>query len=294
MIFPKLIGRTNEQAVVERAISSGKIHHAWLLVGPKGLGKSTFAFNFAARILAEHSHLPQSVHEEKIINESHLDFKYLKVEDNDREIKIDSIRELKEFLSYKAIDSKFRVVVIDSINELNNKAANALLKSLEEPSPNTVILLVCHSLGSILPTIRSRCITLNFAAFSKSDFIEIARSLSLQLDSFEMNELYDLSAGSLDILNLVRGRDDIEFLSEVKRLAYGDQTHLNDIAKSVDDDHIWRLVKHFLLLFSHQKIISSNQPNFADFDKLERLNKLIPAIDNSYLDRINAFKSLFI
>lgn len=293
-LFPELIGRSNEESLIDQAISNGKVHHAWLFVGPRGLGKSTFAFAIAAKILSSGSSLPLSLHQDKITNESHLDFRYISVFDGDKDIKIEQIRELREFLSYKAIESRYRVVIIDSINDLNNKAANALLKSLEEPAPNTVILLVCHSLGSILPTIRSRCITLNFSKFSRADFTAIARANGSEFDSFELNDIFDLCGGTLRVLDLLKTRDDMTFITEIQKLANGELQHLVDIAKAAQDDHTWELIKYFLPFFMHERIITRSQCSHDDFSKLELFNKQLPAIDNSYLDRYHAFKSLFI
>src|SRR3954453_17591949 len=126
-----------------------KVHHAWLLAGPKGVGKSTFAHAAARRVLAEAAawafDLPDidSNDDHPIVKlveaRSHPDFRWLerlvneKTGNLNRNIKVDQVRELGQFLSLCAALSPWRVVVIDTVDDLETEGANALLKMLEEP-----------------------------------------------------------------------------------------------------------------------------------------------------------------
>ena len=159
----------------------GTMHHAWLLAGPKGVGKGSFARAAAKRILAEAAgHVP-SAHPleigadtptERFIEaeggSAHPDFRHVQRGLNKsgtalaRNITVDQVRELAGLFGSTPAMSDWRAVVIDSVDDLEKGAANALLKMLEEPPPNCLFLLVSHVPGRLLPTVRSRCRTLAF------------------------------------------------------------------------------------------------------------------------------------
>jgi len=159
---------------------SGAMHHAWLLTGPRGLGKASFARAAATRLLAEAAgpapggegiDTPETHPTSHLINAgSHPDFRLLERIENktgtalQRNISVDQVRELGELFSVTPAMSDWRAVVIDSADDLEASAANALLKMLEEPPANCVFLLVSHAPGRLLPTIRSRCRRLEFLA----------------------------------------------------------------------------------------------------------------------------------
>jgi len=159
---------------------SGAMHHAWLLTGPRGLGKASFARAAALRLLAEAagpapdgegidtSETHPTAH---LINAgSHPDFRLLERIENktgtalQRNISVDQVRELGDLFSVTPAMSDWRVVVIDAADDLEASGANALLKMLEEPPAKCIFLLVSHVPGRLLPTIRSRCTRLEFLA----------------------------------------------------------------------------------------------------------------------------------
>lgn len=186
-----LFGHDTAIADFRAAMDSGKLHHAWLLAGPRGVGKRCFADMAALRLLAEAAGpqpqtgglevAPEHPTARLIAAHSHPDFRLLarppkdKAERNKpldernpdaelaRNIPIDMVRALDGLFGTKPSQSERRVVIIDAIDDLERSAANALLKNLEEPPPASVFLLVCHNPGRILPTIRSRCRLLKFA-----------------------------------------------------------------------------------------------------------------------------------
>ena len=169
------------QSPVERFLSawrSGAMHHAWLLTGPRGLGKASFARAAAMRLLAEAAGPPPGgvgietpdTHPTAhlIAAGSHPDFRLLERIENktgtalQRNISVDQVRELGDLFSVTPSMSDWRAVVIDAADDLEASAANALLKMLEEPPAKCVFLLVSHVPGRLLPTIRSRCRKLEF------------------------------------------------------------------------------------------------------------------------------------
>jgi DNA polymerase-3 subunit delta' len=189
-----------------------KLHHAWLLAGPKGVGKASFAKAAARRVLADAagppSDLPGIGTDDahpivKLVNAgSHPDMRWLerlpkeKGEGLARDITIKQIRALGEFMGMTAALSPWRVAVIDSMDELNKEASNALLKILEEPPPNTLFFLVSHAPGRLLSTIRSRCRRLLFEALDDDAMTSILEARSPELSAAERRRIVAMSFGS--------------------------------------------------------------------------------------------------
>jgi DNA polymerase-3 subunit delta' len=177
----RLIGHDAAEQAFLKEFAAGRLPHAWLISGPQGVGKATFAYRIARFLLsqpiqAEEVGLfggsapatPTSLEMppdhrvfRQVAQQGHPDFRLLTpgITDKGKQAKIiavDDVRAVKDFLHLKAA-SKWRVVIVDTANDLNKSSANALLKSLEEPLPNTVLLLLSHAPQALLPTIRSRC-----------------------------------------------------------------------------------------------------------------------------------------
>jgi DNA polymerase-3 subunit delta' len=193
------------------AWTSRKLHHAWLLAGPKGVGKASFAHAAARRVLAEAAgprfdlpgiETPDDHPIVKLIEAgSHPDMRWLerlpreRGEGLARNISVAQIRELGEFLSLTSALSPWRVVVIDTVDELEPSGANALLKMLEEPPPNTIFFLVSHAPGRLLPTIRSRCRRLDFQTLDDGAMTSILASRT-DLGAPERQKIISMSFGS--------------------------------------------------------------------------------------------------
>ena len=172
----------------------GALHHAWLLAGPKGVGKATFAREAATRVLADAAGpaveapglaTPADHRIAKLVKAgSHPDLRWLERLENEktnnlaRNITVEQVRSLSDLFDLTPALSQWRAVVIDSIDNLEKSAANALLKMLEEPPANCLFLLVSHAPGRLLPTIRSRCRRLDFHGLSDDAMASIlARQL---------------------------------------------------------------------------------------------------------------------
>ena len=194
------------------AWASRKLHHAWLLAGPKGVGKSSFAKSAARRVLAEAAGPPfdrpgvEAPDDHPIVKlveaGSHPDMRWLERLVNEktgnlaRNISVDQIRELGEFMSMTAALSPWRVAVIDTVDELEASGANALLKMLEEPPANTLFFLVSHAPGRLLPTIRSRCRRLDFHKLDDDAMTSILEARAPDVSATERQRIISMSFGS--------------------------------------------------------------------------------------------------
>ena len=194
------------------AWASRKLHHAWLLAGPKGVGKASFAHAAARRVLAEAAGPPfdlpgiETDDEHPIVKlieaSSHPDMRWLERLVNEktgnlaRDISVDQVREAGEFLTLTPALSPWRVVVIDTVDELQAAGANALLKMLEEPPANTLFFLVSHAPGRLLPTIRSRCRRLDFQKLDDDAMTSILAEHASGLGQVERKRIIAMSFGS--------------------------------------------------------------------------------------------------
>jgi len=169
-----LQGQDAAEAAFEAARARGRLHHAWLLTGPEGVGKATFAYRAARRLLGAPADPDRGVlgsdplHpvSRQVAARSHPDLLVLEREGPDgkprKVIPVDDARRLAEFFSKSPATAAHRVAIVDAADDLNVNAANAILKTLEEPPPRGVLLMTSHSPGRLLPTIRSRCRRLAF------------------------------------------------------------------------------------------------------------------------------------
>ena len=167
----KVHGHGRVEQVLEQALKSGRMPHAWLFAGPKGIGKASLAYHFAQSILAGKEVLyleDEHPIRRRVLQQSHSDLKVL--EEVAGVIKIDEARDIPQFLSLTPSEGTHRVVIVDAMDAMNVQAANAILKTLEEPPANTVMLLISHNPGSLLPTIRSRCRLVSFHPVEREDF----------------------------------------------------------------------------------------------------------------------------
>ncbi|MBX9708311.1 MAG: DNA polymerase III subunit delta' [Caulobacteraceae bacterium] len=195
-----------ERAFVD-ARERGRLHHAWLLCGPEGIGKATFAYRAARTLLGARPDASRGLlgaaHGDPVSQlisaQAHPDLLVLErlVEGGKtkKSISVDQARDLPEFFSKSPSQAPYRVAIIDAADDLNINAANALLKVLEEPPERGVLFLVTHAPGRLLATIRSRCRRLTFPAMERG---EIARLVERQtdLDTAEADRIADMARGS--------------------------------------------------------------------------------------------------
>ncbi len=206
-----ILGQDRAVSRFADALRSGALHHAWLLAGPRGVGKASFAREATRRLLAEAAGPPitllgiETPDEHPIAHflaaRSHPDYRELvRLERKEgglaRNISIDQIRSLGELFNSTPFLSPWRAVVIDSADDLEAAAANALLKMLEEPPANCLFMLVAHSPGRLLPTIRSRCRRLDFQSLDDDAMTSILKRTTPGQSEADTARLVSLAGGS--------------------------------------------------------------------------------------------------
>lgn len=205
-----LLGHDEQARTLLSAARSGRLHHGWILAGPRGIGKASFARAMALRLLAEAAGPPVSaegldVPQDHPIRrlfeaDSHPDYAELycleKESGTARNITVDQVRGLQRLIQSAPSMSSRRIVVIDSADDLERGAANALLKNLEEPPADMLFLLVSHAPGRLLPTIRSRCRTLRFDTLGEDAMRAILRAADESLSPDELSALIRAGEGS--------------------------------------------------------------------------------------------------
>lgn len=226
---PTLIGHEDIEQTFLDEFARGKMHHAYLLCGPKGIGKATLAYRLARFFLSQGAiqkaddtfslfgDAPKAEEGPKVVTlemaednpifrrvlaGSHSDLLAIaplydeKKKAEKSEINAEQAREVPQFLSLTPAESEWRVVIIDAVDQLNNEAANALLKILEEPPARSILLVVCHTLGDVLATIKSRCRVLRMNPPGLKNFSRIMSKITPDVSNEEHEGLYAMAQGS--------------------------------------------------------------------------------------------------
>ena len=214
----RLIGQTAAEAAFLSAFNSDRLHHAWLLTGPRGVGKATLAWRLARFLLATPEFdggmfappppttldVPATlpiVRRIAALSESRLLFIRRRVDPKTEKLRgaiaVDDIRDMIRAFNLSAADGGRRVAIIDAADDMNPNAANALLKLLEEPPAKVTILLVSHQPGRLLPTIRSRCRTLRLHPLNTADLSDALTQAGGAVTPEDRTALAQLAAGSV-------------------------------------------------------------------------------------------------
>ena len=232
-----LVGHDSQIAALREAADADRLHHAWLLTGPEGVGKASFALAAATRLLADAAgprvHLPglETPEDHPVAHYiragSHPDLRILsrlakdKSDDLARSISIDQVRSLQSLFTTTPSLSPRRAVIIDAIDDLERPAANALLKNLEEPPAGTVFFLVSHAPGRLLPTIRSRCRLLRFGGLSGDQMRLALQRLLPEESRDEIEALASVGEGSPGRALGFAGLDIAGLDAAIDRLVHG-------------------------------------------------------------------------
>ena len=205
---PLLFGHSAAEAMLAEATRADRLHHAWLITGPEGVGKATLAYRFARRLLAGMtdgaSLALDATHPvfRRVAAGAHADLLTVELAFDDKrkrmrsQIAVEDVRRIPAFMSLTPAEGGWRVAVVDGVENLNPSSANALLKILEEPPRRAILLLVCSAPGTLLPTIRSRCRRLSLAPLDDTAMAQALAMYLPDMDADERTRLADLADGS--------------------------------------------------------------------------------------------------
>ncbi|MBO6290543.1 MAG: DNA polymerase III subunit delta' [Alphaproteobacteria bacterium] len=229
-----LIGQLEAEAVFLRAWKNDSLHHAWILSGPMGVGKATLAYRIARFLLwadenkkeqyssldvPENSDIFQQIAcgsypDLMVLERDYIETDRKKIISAIRKgeamsedelaglkksayIRVDDVRKVTEFLSKTSFNDNWRIIILDSADDMNRSASNALLKILEEPPSKTILLLISHNPSLLLPTIRSRCAKLPLHVLQNNEVASLLRRYRPELDEQDVNALSNISEGSI-------------------------------------------------------------------------------------------------
>lgn len=276
MPFSEIIGHDHNIKLLQRSIERGRLHHAYIFSGPEGIGKKLTAISLAKTLNClemETDSCGRCIPCRKIEEGNHPDVKI--VEADGQVIKIDQIRELQRELQFRPFEGKKRVFIIDSADRMGLPASNSLLKTLEEPPKDSVLILVTFNFHSLLPTIVSRCQRLSFSSLPIPD-VEMMLVEKKGVDAATAHIIAAVSEGSIgDALR----EDEASILEERERVFTG-FTGLKDrgmigIFKQAEemakDDDLGEILKVLKVLYRDMAVLKGGGRGIINSDMVSRI-----------------------
>ncbi len=231
----ELFGHAAAAQTLAGAARSGRLHHAWIIAGPKGVGKATLAWRFARALLAYGAEkcpddlgVPADHPVQRLVAAlAHPDLMLIRRPwDADRkrsrtELPVEEVRRLHGFFSRHASQGGQRIAIVDAADDMNRSAQNALLKILEEPPARGLLLLVSHAPGGLLPTTRSRCRLLTLRPLDAEPMRQAVAALAPDLDGVQRELLSALAEGAPGRALELAETEALAFYRDITELLHG-------------------------------------------------------------------------
>lgn len=312
---PTLLGHSDAEAEFVANAKTGRLHHAWLISGPKGIGKATLGFRMARKILADTAFDDLDMDAstplfQRITQGSHGDL-IVFGHGESKDIKVDEIRDLGSFLSLTPSESSWRVALIDAADYLNPQAANALLKLLEEPPQKTLLILIHHGTTPLLPTIRSRCRLLRLGKVS-ADVMDTIIAPHIEARGEALSFALQLAEGRPGLALLLYTHESLYLYEDILALLsdpftpatllafaekYGAKARGEEgweVLHHVMQYFIRAMVEHFTILPNPSLAAAATQTKLEDWLELwEKWNRLQHEVDVLNQDRKLALLTFF-
>ena len=223
MSFSQIVGHQKQVEIVRQALNHGRLHHAYLFLGMEGVGKKTIALGLAKAIhcsAATGDFCGECADCARIQDGNHPDVRIIEPLAGRKEIGIQQIRELEKELNFRSFSGKKKIAILDPATLMNLSAQNALLKTLEEPPRDSLLILIAANGGALLPTLRSRCLRISFGPLARdliSGFLVSRKGLEAETAEF----LAAMSLGSLGAVVSIDTQELLERRREWVRLISG-------------------------------------------------------------------------
>lgn len=298
-----LLGHEEAEKLFLDAWKKGSLHNSWLISGIRGIGKATLAYRLARFILSADTSAkekytsleisPSAPAVRLMSNNAHPDFKVLERDFTEQErkkimkaikdgerlsndelkemkksafIRVDDVRTVNDFLSRRSSQDGWRIVLIDSVDDMNTASANAILKILEEPPYKTLMLLVSHNPERLLPTIRSRCAKLSLHPLAENQVASLLRRYRPSLPETQIKKIAAISSGSIGkALNYV-DNDALKRYDQLSGIAFsGKNFKINDItdfcAAAVSGEESYALTQELVFKFLSEAAKAAADPS---------------------------------
>ncbi|MER0239910.1 DNA polymerase III subunit delta' [Fulvimarina sp. MAC8] len=243
-----LIGQNGPFKEFRSAFAAGRLHHAWLLQGPRGVGKATAAFAFARMLLgAEPTMAEEGVSfpdqgsiTRQIATDAHPGVIHVTRAAQERgagfrsQITVDEVRRLARFFHATGAQNSYRIAIIDPADDMNRNAANALLKMLEEPPRRAIFFIINHAPGRLLPTIRSRCRFLRFSELGDDALLAAIRAVKPDAADENADVLVEAAEGSVRRALQIAEYGGVEILKALEPLLVADRPDWNAFGAMAD------------------------------------------------------------
>ncbi len=294
ILFMLFIGNQKTFSFFQKSLSSGKLNHAYVFSGPEHVGKFTLAKMFALHAI---ENTPLSLKVEDFGKEALFDLIVLAPEivekknvAKQRDISVESVREIKKNLSLFPYHGKYKILIIDDAHKMNTAAQNALLKILEEPNPTTIIILVTPEIDKILPTIKSRCQTVNFSLISESELLK----------HFPQN-IVDVSTGRPGLSEIIAQNDGelsfrLEAVENLNKIISGSINEKFILAEELSKDisKTSDLLNFWLWEMRKKALFSENSERKNIYAGMEKIQKSLETLKNTNANGRLILETLFL